>query len=332
MATSNRRLGRSPARRSRPVEDLASLEARYLAHHRALGHSPKTVSHYQDTFLVFERFLTEAGIASDLAAVATDTMRAFAAWLRESPSRGWRGRDHRSEAGIHGILVDLRAFGNWLVAEELLDKPPKVPVPKLPQTFFPVLSDDDLARVFACKQLDPRTEIGTRNRALIAFMLDTGVRRTEAVNLMLAELDAKEGTARVVGKGRKERMVFFAPATAELLKRWLAIRGDEPGSLFWLASEGIRMLFVRIRRETGLAVFHPHQIRHTTATNLLRGGADTHSVRRMLGHASVVTTEKYLSLSTQDLKDKHTVASPYARLSERLEPTPIRGKRRLRSA
>lgn len=162
-------------------------------------------------------------------------------------------------------------------------------------------------------------------------MLDTGVRRTEMAELELKDIDVQEGQARIIGKGRKERFVFFAPSTSDLLKRWLSIRGEEPGSVFWLTSEGVKMVFIRIRREAGLEIFHPHQLRHTTATNLLAAGADTHSVRRMLGHASVVTTEKYLSMSSRDLKAKHASASPYERVSKRQDPTPIRGKRRLKS-
>lgn len=328
MKSYKRPLGHSPARRSTRME-LHELEERYLAHHRALGHSEKTVIHYRNTFLCFDRFLADVPQADELSGAA---MNAFASWLRATPTKGWRGDTNRSEFGIHGLLKDMRAFLNWLVEEEILEKAPKVPVPKLPQTLFPILSDAELARVFGTRQLDPKSEIGIRNRALIAFLLDTGVRRAEVAALTTGDITLQDGMAKVSGKGRKERIVFFAPATAKLLKSWLAIRGDGDGPFFWLSPDGIHMLFRRIQKEAGLEVFHPHQLRHTAATKLLAGGADTHSVRRMLGHSSVVVTEKYLSLSTADLKAKHAASSPYERLSGQLEPTPIRGKRRLKTA
>ena len=328
MTSYKRPLGHSPVRRSSRMA-LSELEEQYLAHHRALGHSEKTVTHYRNSFAAFDRFLA-AQPQTD--ALSNASMNAFASWLRQTPTKGWRGDTTRSEFGLHGILKDMRAFLNWLVEEELLEKAPKVPVPKLPQTLFPILTDAELARVFATKQLDTKSEIGVRNRALIAFLLDTGVRRAEVAALKLDDITLQEGMAKVTGKGRKERIVFFAPATAKLLKSWLAIRGDGEGPFFWLTADGIHMLFRRIQKEAGLEVFHPHQLRHTAATKLLAGGADTHSVRRMLGHSSVVVTEKYLSLSTADLKAKHAASSPYEKLSGQLEPTPIRGKRRLKTA
>jgi site-specific recombinase XerD len=311
---------------------LSILQQQYLLHHGALGHSPKTINHYQDTFRLLDRFMTDAGKAATTAVLTTPVMNEFAIWLRDTPTQSWRGSTTRTEAGIRGVMIDLRAFTRWAYDEGHLDALPKVPLNKLPQVFYPILSDEELDRVFATKQLSPTTEIGTRNRAIIGFMLDTGVRRSEVATLGLDDLDLTEGQARIFGKGRKERLVFFAPSTAELMKRWLKVRGEEPGSLFWLSYEGVKMVFNRIKKEAGLETFFPHQLRHTTATNLLSGGADTHSVRRMLGHASVVTTERYLSMTARDLKAKHAQASPYERVASRAEPTPIRTRRRLKSA
>ncbi len=310
MTASKRRLDRSPARRSCHM-DLSLAERDYLLHHGALGHSRHTILHYERTFQTFHRFLEETVRDATTEALSGATMNAFALWLRETPTRGWRGDTHRHEAGIHGVLSDLRAFARWLFAEEKLAAMPNVSVNKLPEVFFPILSDAELDRVFATRELSPATEIGTRNRSMIAFFLDTGVRRSEAAGLTLEQLDLGEGQARIIGKGQKERFVFFAPSTAALLRRWLAIRGEEPGSLFWLSHEGIKMVFNRVRTQAGLAVFHPHQLRHTATTQLLAGGADTHSVRRMLGHSSVLTTERYLSMSASDLKAKHAASIPF---------------------
>jgi site-specific recombinase XerD len=314
------------------VYQLADLEHQYLDHHRALGHSPQTIAHYTNTFISFHKFLDATGTPATSESLTTATMNAYAGWLRETPTKGFRGSTHRREHGLHGLFKDLKAFCRWLVAEEFLDKGPKIPLPKLPSTLYPVLTDDELLRVFATNQLSPRTEIGCRNRALVAFMLDTGVRLAEVTRLQLADIQIKDGMAKVTGKGSKERMVFFAPDTADELKRWLVLRGESEGTFFWLKPEGVRMLFGRIRREAGLEIFHPHQVRHTCATNLLRRGADTHSVRRMLGHSSLVVTERYLSLMSEDLKAKHAASSPFESLKARMEPVRAGGKRRLKTA
>ncbi len=241
---------------------LSVLQEQYILHHGAMGHSPKTTSHYRDTFRVFDVFLEAKGYVGTTAVVTTFIMNEFAIYLRETPTKGWRGETKRSDAGIRGMMTDLRVFARWMLEEGHIASLPKVPVNKLPQVFFPILSDEELDRVFATKQLSLSTEIGTRNRALIAFMLDTGVRRAEVANLELKDVDIAEGQARIMGKGRKERFVFFAPSTADLLKRWLSIRGEEPGTLFWLSFEGVKMVFNRIRKEAGLEVFHPHQLIH----------------------------------------------------------------------
>jgi site-specific recombinase XerD len=306
------------------------LQTEFLHRHQAQGHSPKTIAHYRCSFALFDRFLKETGHELVLSTLTTPVMTAFVTWLRETPIPPYRGRTTRTDAGIHGICRDLRAFTRYLSEEGLLDRPPKIILPKLAQDLFPILSDADLERIFACRQLTPANEIGTRNRALFAFMLDTGVRLSEVAGLGLADLDLADGMARVRGKGNKERLVFFSPGVTADLRRWLAIRGDDDGPVFWLAPEGIRMLFRRIKDETGLPTLHPHVVRHTSATQLLNGGADLHAVRRILGHSSLAVTERYLSLSSADLKQMHTSSSPYERLRDRVAPE-VRKRRRLKA-
>jgi site-specific recombinase XerD len=85
------------------------------------------------------------------------------------------------------------------------------------------------------------------------------------------------------GKGNMERRVSYSTGVAELIDRWLVVRGDDAGSLFWLHANGIYRLFPPNRKETGLPI-HPHQLRHQEASYLVRNNADVHSVKRILGH------------------------------------------------
>lgn len=330
MAPSSRRLATTPSRRRQNV-DLASLIQSFIAHHQALGHSPDTIRHYTDSLRLLQRCLDAHGIEPITDNLTTATMQTFAGWLRSTPTRAWRGRTERSIYGVHGALKDVKAFVRWAVEAELLDKAPKVPVPKLPQRLFPVLTDEELTRIFACSHLAGATEIAVRNRALVAFMLDTGVRLSEAAGLGLDDVALKEGSARVRGKGNKERLVYFSDGVAESLRRWLTIRGDDDGPIFWLGTAGIRMLLKRIKAETGLSVFTAHQMRHTAFTMLVNQGVDLHTIKRIAGHASVTTTEAYLHLSGKEMREKHNVASPFDRINAQLTPT-RHGRRRLKAS
>lgn len=310
---------------------LEQLYEACIAHHRALGHSGKTIDHYRDSFRLMDEYLSSTDTLPTTATLTTQTFQGLSAYLKRTPTRGFRGSTERSIHGLHGVMKDWRAVCRWAHDEGLIDRLPKVPVPKLPQQMFPVLSEDELQRIFASRQLDSRTEIGRRNRAMFAFMLDTGVRISEVANLDWQDVDLREGMAKITGKGRKDRMVFFSPGVTDALKKWLAIRGEDEGSLFWLKREGVRMVLERIKRETGLPLLHAHQIRHTAATMMVRQKADIHSVKRILGHAQLSTVEVYLSLDNQDLRDKHSTASPFEKIRSTVEPERPK-RRRLRSA
>jgi site-specific recombinase XerD len=105
------------------------------------------------------------------------------------------------------------------------------------------------------------------------------------------------------------------------------VRGDDAGSLFWLTANGIYSLFQRIRKETGLPI-HPHQLRHQAASYLVRNNADLHSVKRILGHASVTTTERYVTQDYADLRAKHAAASPFESIRSGILETERTSKRK----
>jgi site-specific recombinase XerD len=312
------------------MQQLVDLEEMYLEHHRALGSSPKTITHYRNTFLIFHLFLESVGKQRIAGELTTATMNGFAAYLRETPARLNRGDTQRSVVTTHGHLKDMRAFVRWLHEEGHIPELPKVPIPKLPQTLFPVLSDAELTLIYQSTQLSTETEIGKRNRALFSFMLDTGVRLAEVTGLKYEDLYLQDGMAKIWGKGSRERFVFYSASTTDYLKLWLSVRGRDEGSLFWLKPAGVRMFLERIKKETGITTLHPHQIRHTALTILVRNKVGIHSVRRMAGHSSLAVTERYLSLSNEDLRQEHQAASPVDQLVARVEPE-RRGERRLRS-
>lgn len=289
---------------------LIDLEDRFDRHMVGEQLSPNTRQHYRYTFKDFHQFLIETKRDATLSALTVEAIRDFSIWLATTPTRAWRGKTTREVQSIHGRLRDLRAFTRWLEEEGVLERAPKIDLPKLPERQFPILTDDQVRQLLGCEHLTARGPQAVRNRALIALMLDTGIRRSEAAGITLADLELGDQLIKIRGKGNKERRVPYSTGVATALSKWLSIRGDEPGSLFWLSSNGIYSLFQRIQRETGLPI-HPHQLRHQAATMMVRKNADLHTVKRILGHADLATTEAYLSLSYDDLKEKHAAASPF---------------------
>ena len=300
---------------------LEEAQRRFLAYHEALNHSPKQLAHYGLTFRDFARFLAATGRPSTVAALTSEAAQGFVAWLKATPlPRPYRGTTERSVVGVHGHLKDLRAFVRWCAEEGLVDWKVRVPLPKLPETFFPTLEDEELVAIFSCQHLGGRSDYAVRNRALFALLLDTGIRLGELAGLTPADIVARQGV-RVVGKGAKERFAPFTEGVAAYLDAWLAVRarcaptGDEP--LFLLSRAGITTLIKRIARDTGIHLF-AHKVRHTTATHLVRQNVDLHTVRKILGHTQLSTTERYLSMTHADLRAKHAAGSPFASVQERL--------------
>jgi integrase/recombinase XerC len=329
MTTSRHRL--TLKERKAPMETPVELSVwfdAYIYHHQALDRSPKTVTHYQSTFKLFGKYLDSHGLVPDSRMLTNERMQHFATWLRDTPISPRRGKIQRTPVGVFGVLKDLRAFIRWLNEEGMLERVVKVPVPKLPETLFPILTDAELERIWTSKYLTGKSPLATRNRALLGLMLDTGLRRAEIESLTLASIDLEDCLLTVTGKGNKQRRVPFSSGVKHLLDDWLTIRGYEPGSLFWLKASGIRMVFRRIQEDLGLELFHPHQLRHQAATMLVRNNTDLESVRRILGHADLSTTAKYLSMSDEDLRAKHAAASPFeAMLRKQNKPLPQRRKR-----
>lgn len=311
---------------------LEEAQRRFLAYHEARNHSPKQLGHHRQTFCDFARFLAATRRKATVGALTSETFETFVAWLKVTPRRSYRGSTQRSIAGIHGHMKDLRAFVRWCADEEraLIDWKVTVPMPKLPETFSPTLSEEELVRLFASRHLVGKSEYAVRNRAIIALLLDTGIRLGELASLTPDDLVANQGV-RVMGKGNKERFVPYTSGVAAYVDDWLAIRAqlnpaaDAP--LFLLTYGGIEKLMQRITKDTGLAVF-AHKFRHTAATHLVRRNVDLHTVRRILGHTQLSTTERYLSMSHVDLQAKHAVASPFASVMERMQQPPPRPERK----
>lgn len=167
------------------------------------------------------------------------------------------------------------------------------------------LSRQELSRIIAVCARDGRPS-GVRDAAMLALLYNAGLRRFEAVALMLSDYDPQTGALTVLrGKGNKTRIVYVANGAARALDAWIAVRGDEPGTLFLpvdryghihhhaMTDQALMMALRRRAKEAGVAAFSPHDLRRTMISDLLEAGVDIVTVQKLAGHSNVQTTAKY---------------------------------------
>jgi integrase/recombinase XerC len=194
-----------------------------------------------------------------------------------------------------------------------------VRTPRLERKLPRVLTQGDVGQI-----LDPNvfdgTLLGLRNRAMIEVLYSGGLRAGELVSLREDDLDLRGGVARVLGKGRKERLCPLGGPAIAALREYLAKKRSEgigEPAVFVnrfgrpLTDRSLRRLFGGVLRARGLGgKGTPHTLRHSFATHLLDAGADLRSVQELLGHASLSTTQIYTHVSIERLREVYTKAHP----------------------
>lgn len=154
----------------------------------------------------------------------------------------------------------------------------------------------------------------SRSRAMILFLLDTGVRVGELITIIKEKVDFKLCNVKVIGKGNKERLVYFSPATATAL--WKYAKSNDSRFLFstenarQLDRNNIAHILLRICQRAGVPNYSPHDFRHTFAVNYLRNYPNVYALQQMLGHSSLDMVKRYLVISESDLHHAHMQASP----------------------
>lgn len=179
--------------------------------------------------------------------------------------------------------------------------------------------------------VDGDDPLARRDRALLELLYATGLRVSELVGLDWNDLDLPERTLRVLGKGKKERIVPFGRRAAEALSDWFddweEVRSRQEGALLedeqplFLHHRGGRLSARSVRRRLDQAVekaalasgAHPHALRHSFATHLLEGGADLRTIQELLGHSSLSTTQRYTHLELDRLLNVYRQSHPRAR-------------------
>jgi len=297
----------------------AALEGYFIAAH-ARRLSPATLRDYDNTFRKLEEFL---GRDPPLSSITPADIRGFLSSL-----------DGLSAKTLLNYHTGLSALWTWAVKEGIAEEHilHKVRRPRPEQhEIVPYTRRDLQAMLAACDNTRAYVRPGKRksshsrptairDRAIILLLVDTGMRASELCNLRIRDLDIQNNRVRVMGKGRKERLLPICARTSQAIWRYLATRDGKRDHSFLFATrtEGplernnVRNTLKRIGKRAGVADVTLHRFRHTFAITFLRNNGHIMALQRLLGHSTLDMVTHYLSIAQADIENAHQEASPVA--------------------
>ncbi len=277
------------------------------------GVSSHTLTGYGRDLRHFARFLSGERVTV-WSAVTPQIARRYVATMDPRYAR----------SSVSRRLSALRTFYKYLYREGIVSRNPLVLVgtPKQPRRLPKFLTPLEVAALLAAP--DVTTRIGLRDRALLEVLYATGLRVGELTSLRRGDLPSSD-EIRIMGKGRRERIVLLTSAAQDALRRYVnearpsLARHRVVDAVFLnarggpLSDRGVRVIVDRhIRKVAFDRRISPHALRHTFATHLLDGGADLRSVQELLGHVSLATTQIYTHVSRDWLKRVYDRSHPRA--------------------
>lgn len=297
-----------------PDRDEARADfLRWLSGERRL--SPHTIEAYERDLDQFEEFLDERS-GTEAWGWRTVDRRSVRAWLGELDELG------RADSTITRKLSSLRVFFRFLRRSERRETNPArlVRVRSTGRRLPAFLTRQQVDELFAA---DEETGVRwARDRALVETLYSSGLRLAEVHGLDIGDLDRERGLVKVLGKGRKERIVPVGTEALRAIDRYLELTNRSPessGALFE-SGPGERLSRRQIQRIVAKRLaaaadgesLSPHALRHSFATHLLDEGADLMAVKELLGHASLSTTRIYTHTSKERLLETYRQAHPRA--------------------
>jgi integrase/recombinase XerC len=244
----------------------------------------------------------------------------FRRWLFELMKAG------RARASVRLWFAALRGFYGWQVRRRGLGKNPlaEVQLPK-PEKKLPVVLTraqvEELLNLPLAVEPAPQARpwAAARDAAILELFYSSGLRVAELAGLDVRQVDLPGGTLRVVGKGRKERLLPVGGPAVRAIQRYRTEAAVHEGPLFLnksrrrLTPRAIQLLLEKYLRASSIQLrVSPHKLRHSFATHLLDAGADLRGVQELLGHASLSTTQIYTHVTTERLKAVYDAAHPRA--------------------
>lgn len=302
--------GPHPSRRRYAPPELLLLNAHelHVTHLKSQNRDPRTILWHDLVVRRFEAWIRERDQLPPerpvpLSAIEVRATREFLVYLREqyqSVNPLTKLSHTLGPKTVSEHVRALKALTRWLVAEELLERDPLVNLqaPRVTRRAVMAFTETQVRLLVSAIEHRPSR---TRNLALFFLLLSTGARISEACGISWGEIDFKERRVKVLGKGSKERWLYFDHSTAKLLMRLQAESGRTAGRVFLTrAGRPLRTgaalgLFKAWGEEAGLEECHPHMTRHTFATTFLKlhPGAVL-QLQELLGHANLEMTRRYV--------------------------------------
>ena len=313
-----------PETRSHAPDSLPGTVDRFLRHLRLERNmSTNTLTAYGRDLARMVAYMDDQLGIEEATDLDREALREYVADLHEA------GLQSRSVARH---LSTLRTYGHWLVDRGLMNENPAllVDLPRQSHDLPDVLSEVEVAQLLAAPGTEGERSL--RDTAMLEVLYATGLRVSELVHLMLADVDFDRGVVRCVGKGRKERLVPIGEVARSRLIDYLtharpvlvrgatrSRKGGVPQALFVtsqckpMTRQGFWKLVKRYAEAAGIdRPISPHKLRHSFATHLLAGGADLRSVQAMLGHADIGTTQIYTHVQRDRLREVYDRFHPRA--------------------
>ena len=277
--------------------------------------SPQTVQTYEESLYEFESYLTFKDSGLSIGTADADLIRE---WMESLMDRG------NNASTINKKLSALRSFFRFALKRKLVAKDPAhcVTGPKKSKPLPQFLREGEMDRLLDQVEWGDNYK-DVRARTLLLLLYETGLRRSELTGLNNVDVDFEVCQLKVTGKRNKQRIVPFGEELAEALKHYIAVRDDQVTGdcdALFLSDKGHRMtasqVYQIVRKHlttvTSMKKRSPHVLRHTFATAMLNNGAGLESIKNLLGHESVSTTEIYAHTTFEQLKRVYKEAHPRA--------------------
>lgn len=299
----------------RPISEIVQddylltwIEA-FLVDRKAQNMSKGTLQYYQKKLRHFSNFC-EGQAVKNISQITPTLLREY---ILDFESKG------HNAGGCHQAYRTVKTFLRWWENEV---EPPnwKNPIKRVraPKLAIEPLEPVSLDAVKAMLDVCPRdTLTGQRDRAIMDFLLDTGVRANELVSLTAEDVNLITGEVLIrQGKGRKPRTVYLGSKTRKALRAYLSLRQDSCKDL-WITDEGepitywgLKMIMRRRAEQAKVQTPQLHAFRRWFALTCLRAGVDVYSLQELMGHADLQVLRRYLKQTNQDVREAHHRASP----------------------
>jgi site-specific recombinase XerD len=314
-----------------PGTSIRSLVNGFVLTKQTEGKSPRTVEFYRENLKRFLWYVERQSWPDDIRMINEWHIREFLGYLANEECRwGLEGNgsetSHRkvSHTTIHHYFVILANFFGWVVNEGFLKESPtakiKVAKPKM-KTIKPYTLEE-ISRMLTICDYDYEHNakfLGSRNKAIVLVLLDTGVRLSELLGMTLDDINTSNGNIQVVGKGNKERVVRIGKVAQKALWRYLMHCPNNGISKLWLSEEkrpmspsGVQSLIKRLKERAKVGGSGSvHRFRHTFALNFLRADKNVFNLQYLLGHSELEMVRRYTAaLGMEDALKAHESASP----------------------